>query len=129
MKFLRFAIIGSLFLTACAEQFVSENAQQFNEKVSQRKDITAPEQIAEIYLKNENSEFDIKKVQINSERINATEYEVTIIQKLSDDSIAEEKTILTAQNDNLIWQIKKIRRNWKCHEDRGHTNWGTEKCV
>jgi hypothetical protein len=45
-----------------------------------------------------------------------------------DDSVKGEKYIMELTERNNRWTVLSIKRNWKCWEGRGHTDWGTELC-
>ena len=57
-------------------------------------------------------------------------YVITLIHdKLLDDSQRATKIVMDAlQQSNGAWQVQGIRKNWKCWEGRGHTDWSVEPC-
>ena len=46
-----------------------------------------------------------------------------------DDSLKGEKHVMELQLNNNKWSIVTLKKNWKCWEGRGHTNWGVEPCL
>src|SRR5690625_4425699 len=46
-----------------------------------------------------------------------------------DDSLKGEKHVMELQLKNNKWSIVTLKKNWKCWERRGHTNWGIEPCL
>ncbi|AWX44236.1 hypothetical protein HME9304_01236 [Flagellimonas maritima] len=54
---------------------------------------------------------------------------VTLIHdNLLDDSVRGEKYIIELKRNNNKWTVLSIKKNWKCWNGRGHTDWGIEFC-
>lgn len=123
------SLIMLVILTiSCNESFEEINPDKFNKKIEKRADILTPEELIILfhnYPKDEGKpEYEISSANKNDI------YEITLIHnRIPDDSLLSEKIIITAKkNKNGIWSVIKILKNWKCHEGRGHNDWGTESC-
>lgn len=46
-----------------------------------------------------------------------------------DDSLKGEKYLMELQKSNTKWTVISLKKNWKCWEGRGHTDWGIEFCL
>ena len=55
---------------------------------------------------------------------------VTLIQdNLMDDSLKGEKYIMELERMDGSWNVVYVKKNWKCRDGRGHTDWGIELCL
>jgi len=125
-------IIFSLFIlvfSSCGEEFISIDPVDFNNKIKTRTDITTPEELITLFY-NYPSEEGRPNLSISVEDFGNNEYRVTLINdKMYDDSQSGEKVIMEASRKGKIWNVSKIRKNWKCYSERGHTNWGINPCY
>ena len=56
-------------------------------------------------------------------------FEITMIHDhLEDDSQKAEKIVMVARKLGNKWKVEEIKRNWKCYDDRGETDWGISSC-
>ncbi|RDI16084.1 hypothetical protein [Flavobacterium sp. AG291] len=121
------SLLGILNLS-CSESYQEIDPENFNSKIKGLTDIKTPQELIILYNnypKNEaRPQYEIST--ITKDVI----YEITLIHNnIPDDSLLSEKIIMTAKkNKEVSWSVLKILKNWKCHNDRGHTNWGTEIC-
>ena len=54
---------------------------------------------------------------------------VTLIHdNLLDDSVKGVKYLLELKKVTDKWTVISLKKNWKCWNDRGHTDWGIEFC-
>ena len=55
---------------------------------------------------------------------------VTLIHdNLLDDSVKAKKYLMELKKTKNQWVIISLKKNWKCREGRGHTEWGIEYCL
>jgi hypothetical protein len=104
------------------------DTEMINKDIVKNTNIKSPEELITIYYNYPNSESkpDLK---IEKKEIKNDVFEITLIHdNQPDDSQKAEKVIMLAKKIGKSWNVLKIRRNWKCYDGRGHTNWGTEVC-
>lgn len=71
-----------------------------------------------------------EKVDVQEETLDNGNLLITLIHdNLMDDSVKGEKYVMELKNTNDTWTVVAAKRNWKCREGRGHTDWGTELCL
>ena len=127
MKYL-FAFLFMFSIISCGESFENMDTELINKDIYSYTEIKTPEQLILFYYnypKNEGK----PELKITKRKINNQVYEITLIHDhQADDSQRAEKIVMTAKKIGNKWNVEKILRNWKCHEGRGHTDWGTEVC-
>ena len=116
------------WFVSCKESFNQINFEQINKMISMDSTINSPTEIMTIYYNppqfEENSHVFIK-----TDTLNKFMYRVTLIETgADDDSEAGTKVIMTVEKSGKYWQINELKQNWKCHEGRGLTSWGTSIC-
>ena len=117
-----------LLLTSCSENFDSINPTEFNQRISKRTDIKTAKELIEIYYDYPKNEG-VPKLTFKNKIINEELIEITLIHDYQeDDSERAIKIIMTAELKNKKWSVKEIKKNRKCWDGRGHTNWGIELC-
>lgn len=129
MKQLLFPFVILIVLSSCSESFKTRNPDLFNQIIAIRTDIATPEALIKFYY-TQDREIDFSNITIESEPLGGSKYEITLIdENLQDDSMSGEKIVMTAELIGQTWTVHEIKANWKCHDGRGHTNWGTELCI
>ncbi len=114
--------------TPLAEMFQEVDPADFNARIANEK-IGTVEEVVEMYYPIEPAEGEGPQVSMHSETMEDGSHVVTLINEgVMDDSIAAEKIVMTATEMDLHWTVTSIKKNWKCREGRGHTDWGTEYC-
>ncbi len=111
---------------ASKEKFKLLNVDEFNKKAAHLKDAKLKEILCANYSCDEEGEG--VKREFIPKKISDTKEEITFISSGGDDSVQAEKYIISFELKNSKWVATEIRYNWKCWEDRGHTNWGIELC-
>lgn len=128
MKNIFLLLFLAIFTLSCGESFQEINPEKFNKKIEGLTNIKTPEELIVLY-ENYPKEEGKPQYEISS-NIKHDIYEIILIHNyIPDDSLLAEKTIMTAKkNKNGSWLVLQIKKNWKCHDGRGHSNWGTEIC-
>ena len=117
-----------MILTSCTEEFDIKNPSKFNKEIEARTDIKTPEQLISIYYNYPPNE-DIPKLEINSKELKNGFIEITLIHdQQQDDSQRAIKIVMLTKRNGKKWVVFEIKKNRKCYDGRGHTNWGTELC-
>ncbi len=125
-----FFLLISLIAVSCApEPFNIIDPTDFNQKIADRTDIPNADELAKVYYnyppEEGSPQFDIKSVEITEGT-----FETTFIHDgMMDDSQRAVKIIITSEQKDGKWEVLKIKKNFKCYEGRGHTDWGTEFCI
>ena len=123
----RVLIFLSILIISCSESFQIVNVAKFNKEINGRTDINDIEELIKIYYAY--SDENTSKIKIQSKEIGRGLVEATLIHDFKDDdSVKAIKIIMTAKLKKNKWVVYEIKKNWKCHDGRGHTNWGKEWC-
>lgn len=100
----------------------------FNKKIAVRSDIKTPEELIRLYHDYPQVEG-TREISVQTKNVGDNKYRITLIHDgLGDDSQRAVKIIMTAKQTGQSWTVIEIRENWKCHDGRGHTSWGTALC-
>ena len=71
-----------------------------------------------------------EEININEKTLENGNTLVTLIHdNQMDDSVKGEKFIMELAKSEGQWNVLSIKKNWKCYEGRGHTDWGTAFCL
>jgi hypothetical protein len=118
-----------LLVSACSDESYSEiDPAEFNASIAVRTDISSAEALIEIYY-NYPEEEGTTQISIESKRMNRNKVAVTLIHdRLADDSLRAIKITMIAKQVKGRWEVLSIRKQWRCYEGRGHTDWGIEFC-
>jgi len=117
-----------LLLPACVESFDQVDPRKFNQTLSGIGDLKTAEEVIELYYAYPPEEGD-PKLSIEKWEMEDGVYEVVLIHDgQQDDSQRATKIVMKMKKRGEIWQVLEIRKNRKCWEGRGHTNWGTAYC-
>ena len=118
----------SFLLISCGESFEEIDTEMINKDIAQYKNIKSPEELITIYYNYPSSEGK-PNLKIEKKELEKNVFEITLIHDYQqDDSQKAEKIIMVAEKIGEKWHVKRIRRNWKCYDGRGHTDWGTSNC-
>lgn len=121
-------VLFALVLFSCNEKFKTIDPSGFNSQIEERNDIKSPEELITIYYNYPKNEGDPDLKISSKARANNTWEIVLIHDRLQDDSQRAIKIIMLAKRTNNIWEVEEIKKNWKCWDGRGHTDWGIEFC-
>jgi hypothetical protein len=128
MKQLYILIPIILSITSCSESFKDINAENFNAKIINLTNIETPEALITLYY-NYPQEEGIPKISISASQEKDSSYTITLINEgVHDDSMAGEKIVMKAKRNGNTWTVLQIKKNWKCNQGRGHSNWDTTFC-
>lgn len=118
-----------VLLTACTgKSFIQADPADFNALIAERTDITDPKNLALIYYNYSDAEG-VPQITVESKKIKNNKFEVVLIHdRLADDSVRAMKIVMIASRSGERWTVLEIRKQWKCYEGRGHTDWGTGLC-
>lgn len=126
----RFLIVGliSILLTSCSEKFEYVDSTKFNNSIANQSDIETAEELIRLYYSLPESEGP-QNLSIETKELEFGKTQVTMVHdEMKDDSQRALKIVMTVKQTDRSWTVIEIRKNWKCWEGRGHTNWGTEYC-
>ncbi|MNU83301.1 hypothetical protein D3C71_729970 [compost metagenome] len=123
-----YAFLIPVILCSCSESFKVLKTKSFNEKIASLTDIKTPEDLIKLYYDYPESEG-IPKLILQTTNLGKNKYEITLIHEhLEDDSQFAVKIVMIAKKTKQTWRVEEIKKNWKCRESRGHSNWGTTMC-
>ena len=123
-----FILISTLLLVSCKESFEEMDTEMFNKEIIQNTSIKSPEELILNYYNFSSSEGK-PTFQITKNEIDKNVFEIILIHdNQQDDAQKAEKVIIIDEKIGDKWSVKKISRNWKCYDGRGHTDWGIENC-
>jgi len=128
MKLFWIAVLTTVFFVSCAEEFMYTNPELFNTTFKDDARLTSPEKVIEAWYR-----FDKNGARLNltiaKNQLADDLFEVTLINDgMEDDSVEAEKLVMTVRKTTTGWLVEEVKSNYKCHDGRGHTNWGIQKC-
>lgn len=128
MKVLLISGLFSLLFTSCSEKFEYVDSLKFNNSIANRTDIETAEELIGLYYgfpENEGTQ----NISIETKKLELGKIQVTLVHdEMKDDSIKALKIVMIVKQIDQSWTVIEIKKNWKCWEGRGHTNWGAEYC-
>jgi hypothetical protein len=111
------------------EAYESIDISEFNNALSRRSEKLSPVEIMKLYYPHEASQEGREIITINEKNLGNKTREVILIHDyLNDDSVKAYKYVMTFKKKADHWTLIALKKNWKCYENRGHTNWGIERC-
>ncbi len=106
----------------------SENIERLNQVIT-TKEIDNTEAVIKEYVQEFEGEG-FGKYEIAERKLSRHQKEVIFMQEgLPDDSIRGRKVIMRMKMNQKKWEVISIRENFKCAQNRGHQDWGTEPCL
>ncbi len=150
MGFLYFFLVGSIFISCDqksrkepqsdltpiqtnmknTEEYEELDITEINKKIAESVGILTPEEIMRMYYPykvetNEGNEI----ITMNTTMLNKENIEVVLIHdNFLDDSVKGVKYVMCLKNIDSGWKVISLKKNWKCRDGRGHTDWGIELC-
>ncbi len=105
-----------------------ENVVRLNQAIAEKEIDVVEEMIKEYVQEFEGEGFG--KYEIAERKLGRRQKEVIFIQEgLPDDSIRGRKVVMTMKMNQKKWEVIDIKENFKCAQNRGHQDWGTEPCL
>lgn len=106
----------------------TENIVRLNQAIA-TKEIDVTEEMVKEYVQEFEGEG-FGKYEIAERKLGRHQKEVIFVQEgLPDDSIRGRKVIMTMKMNQKKWEVTNIKENFKCAQNRGHQDWGTEPCL
>ncbi|WP_340062980.1 hypothetical protein [Ascidiimonas aurantiaca] len=112
------------------EEFKEISSDDFNQLLIEKGAHLSAKDVMKLFYPNkvETGEGN-EKIEILEKTSDNGNVVVTLIHdNLLDDSVRGEKYIMELTRSNDQWTVLSIKKNWKCWEGRGHTDWGIELC-
>ncbi|WP_408024668.1 hypothetical protein [Tenacibaculum sediminilitoris] len=112
------------------EKFKEISSDNLNQLLAEKEGDLSPKEVMMLFYPNkvETSEGN-EKIELLEKVSNNGNVVVTLIHdNLLDDSVRGEKYIMELTKNNNKWTVLSIKKNWKCWDGRGHTDWGIEFC-
>lgn len=112
------------------EKFEIINTNQLTKKLNQSNKNISAQEVMTLYYPTEIETKEGNEVIEMTEAVGANgNTTVTLIHdNLLDDSVKGIKYILELKKAHNEWMIISLKKNWKCQNSRGHTDWGIENC-
>lgn len=113
-----------------SEKFEMINTDEANRMLDKESENLTVQEVMKLYYpkKIETGEGN-EKIEISEHILdNGNTIVILIHDNLLDDSIKGEKYLMELKKTNDKWKIISIKKNWKCWNGRGHTDWGIELC-
>ena len=113
------------------EEFIRIDATNLNYQLAQTTNPMSAKEVMRLYYPQEvASQEGNEKITIQEKTLESGNTLLTLIHdNFMDDSLKGEKHVMELQKENNKWRIVSIKKNWKCWEGRGHTDWGIENCL
>lgn len=113
------------------EEFENLEIQEFNNSLSTEKNELSAKDVMHLYypIEIENAEGK-EEITIDEKTLDNGNTLVTLIHdNQMDDSVKGDKLVMELSKIDGKWKALSIKKNWKCYDGRGHTDWGTEFCL
>lgn len=113
-----------------SEKFEMINTDEANRMLDKESENLTVQEVMKLYYpkKIETGEGN-EKIEISEHILdNGNTIVILIHDNLLDDSVKGEKYLMELKKTNDKWKIISIKKNWKCWNGRGHTDWGIELC-
>jgi hypothetical protein len=129
----------AITLTACTpsddlSEFRNENIEAYNKKIEEgnvkNENWTAKPLLIvhQLFVSGSNPEGK-PYLMIEQKMDSADHVTLTITQEgVIDDSVSGEKRVINFTLKNGMWTITQIKVGFKCHRNRGHTNYSGQPC-
>lgn len=113
------------------EEFIMIDHAELNYTLAQTTTSMSGKEVMKLYYPHEvESQEGNEIITIQEKALENGNIIVTLIHdNFLDDSLKGEKHVMELQLKNNKWSIVTLKKNWKCWEGRGHTNWGVEPCL
>ena len=112
------------------EKFKTLNSDEINHLLKGKSENISAQDVMKLYYpkKVETAEGN-EKIEISEKKLENGNALVTLIHdNLLDDSVRGEKCIMELKRTTNKWIVISIKKNWKCWNGRGHTDWGINLC-
>ena len=112
------------------EKFELMNVDKINQLLESRDQSLSAKDVVNLYYPIEiETEEGNEKIEIYENSIKNGNVTVTLIHdNMLDDSQRGLKYVMELERVNDRWKVIAIKKNWKCWDGKGHTDWGIEMC-
>jgi len=112
------------------EAFTDIDATELNKRLSQENRTLTAQEVMRLYYPQESSGEGKEAIVTTQTILDNEVIEVTLIHaNLPDDSTRDIKFVMELKETNEKWTVLSLKKNWKCWEGRGHTDWGIDLCT
>lgn len=121
---------GRIQINTTNEKFKTIDSDKLNQLLKGKSEDLSAQDVMKLYYpsKVESGEGN-ERIEISEKKLENGNTSVTLIHdNLRDDSQRGEKYIMELKRANNKWAVISIKKNWKCWNGRGHTDWGIEMC-
>jgi len=112
------------------EEFKEISSGDFNQLLTEKGGDLSAKEVMKLFYPNkiETGEGN-EKIEILEKVSDNGNVVVTLTHdNLLDDSVRGEKYVMELTKSNNKWTVLSIKKNWKCWDGRGHTDWGIKLC-
>ncbi len=117
-------------INAIYEKFENINTDEINQMLAKKSEDLTAQEVMKLYypIKVDTGEGN-EKIEISEHILdNGNTIVILIHDNLLDDSVKGEKYLMELIKTNDKWKVVSLKKNWKCWNDRGHSDWGIELC-
>ncbi|HQG57950.1 MAG TPA: hypothetical protein PLX79_03175 [Candidatus Dojkabacteria bacterium] len=122
----------SILLILILTVFNKENDSPFDESLYLKKEILQPRTLTDREVPTEEDICVINEGKIIECKILSSSGKYIFLKQVTamDDSVSEIEYIETWSNiSESNWELTDLLYRFKCHENRGHADWGTDPCL
>ena len=119
------------FIETATEEFEVLPTDNINQVLINTNENLSAQDIMKLYypLEEETDEGN-EKIEIFETALENGNTEVTLIHdNFMDDSQRGVKYVMVLKEVDDKWTVVSVKKNWKCWEGRGNTDWGIELCL
>jgi len=112
------------------EKFEKINTDELDQMLAKESENLTAQEVMKLYYPKKVETGEGNELIEISENIldNGNTVVILIHDNLLDDSVKGEKYLMELIKTNDKWKVVSLKKNWKCWNDRGHTDWGIELC-
>lgn len=113
------------------EEFELLSIDEINQTISKSDDELSAQDIIKIYYPMEvESDEGNEKIETFETSLENGNTEITLIHdNFMDDSQRGVKYVMVLKEVDDKWTVVSVKKNWRCWEGRGNTDWGIELCL
>lgn len=114
------------------EKFEEVDPSELNQLLAEKEEELSAQEVMKLFYpyEPESEEEGNETIEITETTSDNGNTIVTLIHDgLMDDSLMGEKYIMELTKVGNKWKALSIKKNWKCWEGRGHTDWGIDSCI
>ncbi|NNE14565.1 MAG: hypothetical protein HKN51_06285 [Saprospiraceae bacterium] len=111
------------------EEFQDLEFSSLNEHIIKSGEMMSPKEVLIKYYPAASEADSNAEITITENKIDDKNIELRLVHNdIMDDSVRGQKIIMALKKVGHRWVVVTLKKNWRCWEGRGHTDWGIAMC-